>query len=47
VSTYLTEHLPELFAKTGDRESFSLVIQCDYDELAITHTRLLAGPFTW
>ncbi len=43
---YLTGHLAALFAQAGDT-SFSLVVQASYDGLAITHSRLAAGPFAW
>ena len=43
---YLTGHLAALFAEAGDT-SFSIVIRASYDGLAITHSSLVAGPFTW
>lgn len=43
---YLTTHLGELFAETGDAQ-FSLVVECNYDGLRITGSGLLAGPFMW
>jgi len=43
---YLAAHLAELFAQAGDT-SFSLVVRASYDDLTITGSSLVAGPFTW
>ena len=43
---YLTGHLAELSARAGE-ESFSAVIRCTFDGLAITGSELAAGPYAW
>lgn len=43
---YLTRHLAELWADTGNTD-FSAVIRCELDGLTVTESKLFAGPFPW
>lgn len=43
---YLTSHLAELFAQTGD-QPFSAVVRASFDGLNITGSELAAGPYPW
>jgi hypothetical protein len=45
-ANYLTGHLAELFAQTGD-QAFSAVIRSSHDGLEITGSELTAGPYLW
>lgn len=45
-SHYLAEHLAGIFGQTGDT-SFSFAVQGSYEDLTITGTKLLAGPYVW
>jgi transcriptional regulator with XRE-family HTH domain len=44
---YLANHVAELWSKLGDTE-FSLIVRCEYaDDITITGSALLAGPYEW
>lgn len=43
---YLAHHLPELCRTSGDG-SFSLAVRCQLDDLAVTASEVLAGPYEW
>lgn len=43
---YLTRHLRELWAETGDT-AFSAIVRCNLDGLTVTDSKLYAGPFPW
>jgi len=47
VASYLAEHLSDLYAEALNDDSFSAAVECEFDGLLITQTRLLAGPFAW
>jgi hypothetical protein len=43
---YLTSHLAETFAEIGE-QSCSLVVRASYEDLTITGSELVAGPYIW
>jgi hypothetical protein len=43
---YLIAHLAEIFAEIGE-QSCSLVVRASYDDLTITGSELVAGPYIW
>jgi hypothetical protein len=43
---YLTGHLAELYADLGD-DPFSLAATCTFDDLTITNSKLVLGPYRW
>jgi hypothetical protein len=43
---YLAHHLPELYRARGDG-SFSLAVRCQLDDLTVTGSEVLAGPYKW
>ena len=46
VAHYLGQQLPDLFAIVGETE-FSAAVSCTFDDLEITSSEVVAGPYRW
>ncbi|MEV6909070.1 hypothetical protein [Amycolatopsis sp. NPDC051071] len=43
---HLADNIAALFKKVGETQ-FSAIISCNYEDMRVTGTDMVAGPFTW